>query len=80
MEETPHGRLAAVIRAEIYKHFDKGRKYPPDFADIRDAIELPMRAELTAARLEEARLAPGNSPRVLALIQELQMMVVNSVR
>jgi hypothetical protein len=77
MEETPHGRLAIVIRYEIYKHFDKGRKYPPDYADLRDAIEVPLRAEILAARLEEARLTPGNTPRVLELTGELQQMVVN---
>lgn len=80
MEETPHGRLAVVVRYEIYKHFDKGKKYPPDYADIRDAIEVPMRAELIAARLEEARLVPNNTPRVIALIGQLQEMVVSSIR
>ena len=79
-EPTPEGRLAAVARAEFYRHFRKiGRPFPPDFADLKDAMEIPVKAEILTARIEEAQLKPGNGARVLELIKQMQELVVQSL-
>ena len=79
-EPTPEGRLAAVARAEIYRHIKMQRIYPPDFADLRSALSIPVKAEILTAKLEEARLKPSNSVRVLELISQLQELDFESIR
>jgi hypothetical protein len=74
-EPTPEGRLAAVARAEIYRHIRMQRVYPPDFADLKAALEIPVKAEILNAKLEEARLKPDNNTRVLELLRQLQELV-----
>lgn len=73
MEATPCGRLVAVVRAEIYRHYDiHSFVYRlPDYADLRAAMDLHVEAELTSARMEEAKLTPNNEERVRQLRDEL---------
>jgi hypothetical protein len=71
MEPTPAGRLVAVARAEVYRHFTTGRRYPPDYADLLGVLERPVEIEILAAKLEEARLKPANGPRVKELLTQL---------
>jgi hypothetical protein len=79
-EPTPEGRLAAVARAEMYRHIRMWRAHPPDYADILAALEIPVKTEILAAKLEEAQLKPCNSARVLELIRQMQELVVQSIR
>ena len=74
MEPTPRGRLAARMREEIYRHFNIGRKYPPDYADFESAIDAQVNFELLTAKLEEARLKPANDRRIKQLITQLAEM------
>ena len=73
MESTACGRLAAVVRAELYRHFDMNAFVYrlPDYADLRAAMDLHVEAELTNARMEEATLTPNNEARVRQLFAEL---------
>ena len=71
MEPTPEGRLAIVVREELYKHVGLGRKYPPDFADLLAVLGGPVKLELLGARLEEAKLKPNNDQRVFQLLLEI---------
>jgi hypothetical protein len=78
-EPTPEGRLAAVARAEIYRHIRMRRAYPPDFADLKEALEIPVKAEILSARIEEAQLKPANNVRISELIRQMQELVVKSL-
>lgn len=71
MEPTPEGRLAIVVREELYRYVELGRKYPPDFADLRELLEGPLQLELLGARLEEARLKKNNDQRIFQLLLEI---------
>lgn len=72
MELTPHGRLAVIARAEIYKHYDTtGTPRLPDYADLREALEAQTSMELLNARLAEARMKPANEDRIKVLLVEL---------
>jgi hypothetical protein len=81
LETTPEGRIAAVARAEIYRHFKMvNRPYPPDFEDFRSALEIPVKAEILNAKLEEARLKPDNNARVMELTVQLRELIFLSIR
>ena len=75
MEPTPRGRLAAIMRATIYRYYDFGRKYPPDYADFETDIDNQVTFEILTAKLEEAKLKPANEPRVRELITKLAQLV-----
>ena len=75
MEPTPRGRLAAIMREEIYIHFSSGRRYPPDYADFEAAISNQVAFEILTAKLEEARLKPANGARIEKLLEELGKLV-----
>jgi hypothetical protein len=79
MEPTPEGRLAAVVRALRLRHIQMHREHPPDYADLREALEIPVKTEILAARLEEAQLKPANGARVFELIRQMQELLVKSV-
>lgn len=79
-EPTPEGRLAAVVRAECYRNIKMDRKYPPDYADLLHALEIPVKTEILAAKLEEAQLKPCNSARVLELIRQMQELFIHFIR
>lgn len=68
-EPTPAGRIAAVVRALIVRTV---RPYPnmPDYADIRDAIELYCQREALIVRVDEARRS-STYKRALELQQAL---------
>ena len=74
MEQTPEGRLATVVREQIYRYVNLGRKYPLDFADLREALEVPVRMEILSAKLEEARLNANNGARVFELLLEISQL------
>lgn len=69
MEPTPTGRLAAVVRETLYRQYDTNSL--PDYADLRQAMDLHVEAELLAARIDEARLSVNNSERIATLWCEL---------
>jgi hypothetical protein len=71
MEPTPTGRLATMARAEAYRHFEMGRKYPPDFADFYDVLQPLVEIEILSAKLNEARLKPANEARIKELLKQL---------
>jgi len=71
MEPTPEGRLAIVVREELYRHLGIGRKYPPDFADLREVLKGPVHLEILSERLAEAQLKPNNDERVFQLLLEI---------
>ena len=68
-EPTPEGRLASVVRDEMYRQLDAKRV--PDYADFRAALSRFVKIELLMARLDEAKLKPNNDLRVKQLYGEL---------
>jgi hypothetical protein len=78
-EETPEGRLAAVVKTlflEMRRKF--ANRLPeyrePDYADIRDTIKPFLDREICAARLKEAewnRTLDFREVRIRELTQEL---------
>lgn len=58
IEETPEGRLAAVVKGLIVRmreeHRNRLAEYrEPDYADIRDALRPHVERELVLARIAE---------------------------
>lgn len=57
-EETPEGRIAAVVKTLIAEMREKFRKRipeyrEPDYADLRDAIKPYLELEICRARIAE---------------------------
>lgn len=69
LEPSPEGRLAALVRDEMFRHLDAGRT--PDYADFRCAMERQVKIEILQARLAEARLKPNNQRREQQLLGQL---------
>ena len=74
-EPTPAGRVATMARAEAYRHFEMGRKYPPDFADFYEVLQPLVDIEILYAKLNEARLKPANEARVNELLMHLAKII-----
>jgi hypothetical protein len=55
LEDTPHGRVAAHVRRWFYKNWGADRKFPPDFADLKPALNYPVGRETLIAKIQEAR-------------------------
>lgn len=79
-EETPEGRLAAVVKTLLLEMRRKfGHRLPeyrePDYADIREAIKPFLDREICAAKLKEAkwnRTLDFREVRIRELEQELR--------
>lgn len=63
-EDTPEGRIAAVVRSLCVQMEDRHNKTGlgpilPDYADFREALRPFLRMEILKARIDEARKTAG---------------------
>lgn len=59
-DDTPEGRIAAVVRS-LCIQMDRKLSREPDYADFRDALRPFLKRELLRARIDEVRKMSGRA-------------------